>query len=171
MKEVWANIEKHLLEHVPTVVESLNAPASLDDIESLEREMGYTLPEDFKAYLLVHNGQDDPSRLQTFCEEGNILSIHSIIETYRMLNDINESDSSGASDWWARNYLPITDCEGDHLAIDLETGTVVMHGHDCGIEEGIAPSFEAWFKSKLAIFEEGKFSVNDGYLDYWEYNS
>jgi cell wall assembly regulator SMI1 len=171
MKEIWEQIEGFLKEHVPIVIETLNNPATDKDLSQIESEIGNTLPEDFKNYLLVHNGQDDPSRLHTLCEEGTLLSSEAIIQIYRMLNEINESGDIGPVEWWSRKYLPISDCEGDHLALNLETGEIVMHVHDSGIEDDIAGSFKEWFESKLLIFKQGKFSVDEGYLDYWEYSS
>ena len=63
MKEVWNQIEGFLKEHVPTVIATLNGPATDEDLNLLESEIGNTLPSDFKSYLLVRNGQDDSSRL------------------------------------------------------------------------------------------------------------
>lgn len=166
MKETWVQIEGFLKKHVPSVMETLNRPMTEEELDRLESEICNIIPNDFKAYLLVHNGQDDPSRLQTLCEEGTLLSTEEIIKTYHMLNEINESGDIGSVEWWSRKYLPFTDCEGDHLALNLETGEVVMHVHDSGIEEGIASSFQEWFESKLSFFRQGKFSVNDGYLNY-----
>lgn len=171
MKELWNQIEGFLQSNVPSVIETLNAPATELELSQIEAETRHILPADFRSYLLVHNGQNDPSRLQTLCEEGTLLSSEAIIKMYRMLNEINESYEAGPVEWWSRKYLPITDCEGDHLAMNLETGDIVMHVHDSGIEEGIANSFEEWFKSKLEIFRKGKFSVDDGYLNYWEHSS
>ncbi len=171
MKKIWDDIKVFLKANVPSVIDTLNGPATEEELRQLETEVGYELPGDFKEFMLVHNGQNDPSRLETLCEEGTLLSISSIIETYQMLNQINESEDIGPVEWWDRKYLPITDCEGDHLAINLESGDLVMHVHDSGIEEGIAGSFQEWFNSKLAIFKKGKFSVDGGYLDYWEYGS
>lgn len=171
MNKTWQKIEEYLKENVPSVIDTLNPPATAADIQELEKELGYTIPNDFKSYLLVHNGQNDPSRLQTLCEEGTLLSTKAIIETYKMLNEINESNEVGGTEWWSRKYMPIADCEGDHLSIDLETGEVVMHVHDSEIEKGIASSFSDWFNTKLAIFQDGKFSVDDGHLDYWECSS
>ena len=171
MNETWMKIEGYLSDNVPSVIETLNNPATESEIMALEEAVGYSLPDDFRSFLLVHNGQEDPSRLQTLCEEGTLLSTRAIIETYKMLNEINESNEVGPVEWWGRKYLPITDCEGDHLSIDLESGEIVMHVHDSEIERGISNSFKEWFISKLAVFEEGKFSVDDGYLDYWEFSS
>jgi len=171
MNEIWQQIEEYLKASVPTVIETLNPPATEVEIQELEKELGHSIPNDFKNYLLVHNGQNDPTRLQILCEEGTLLSTEAIIDTYRMLNEINESNDIGNIEWWSRKYMPITDCEGDHLSIDLESGEVVMHVHDSGIEKGIANSFSEWINYKLLIFREGKYSVDDGYLDYWEYSS
>ena len=171
MNQVWKEIEEFLKANVPSVIETLNQPATESEILELENEAGHSIPIDFKSFLLVHNGQEDPSRLQTLCEEGTLLSTQAIIKTYRMLNEINESADVGSIEWWARKYLPIADCEGDHLSIDLETGEIVMHVHDSEIERCIANSFTEWFKSKLIIFKDGKFSVDVGYLDYLEFSS
>ena len=171
MKEIWDQIEEFLKKHAPSVVGTLNGPATEEELDQLETEVGYTLPDDLRRYLLVHNGQDDPSRLRTLCEEGTLLSTAAMIKTHHMLNEINGGGEIGSIEWWSKKYLPITDCEGDHLSLNLETGAVVMHVHDSGIEDGIAASFQEWFKSKLMVFMQGIFSVEVGYLDYCEYSS
>ncbi|MCP3684750.1 MAG: molybdenum cofactor biosysnthesis protein MoeA, partial [bacterium] len=61
MKETWDQIEEFLKKHVPSVIETLNNPATEEELCQLEAEIGNTLPKDFRDYLLVHNGQDDPS--------------------------------------------------------------------------------------------------------------
>ena len=171
MKEIWSKIEWHLKNHAPRVIETLNPPASNEEISKLETTVGKILPASVKEYLLIHNGQNDPSRLETLCEEGTLLSVGEIINTWEMLNKINCDLDISNSEWWHQKYLPLTDVEGDNLAVDLDSGEVVMHVHDSEIEHNIAPSFQHWFENKLAIFEEGKFSVDEGYLDYWDYDS
>lgn len=52
----------------------LGAPASLDDIESFERRIGLTLPDDYKAFLRLHDGWAD------FSGENALLSIAEMTE-------------------------------------------------------------------------------------------
>ncbi|WP_194842699.1 SMI1/KNR4 family protein [Endozoicomonas sp. OPT23] len=167
MQSIWKELEIILSGVAPSVVTTLNEPATKQEIVILEDLTGYSLPAELKEYLSIHNGQNDPSRLETLCEEGTLLPVGAIVETYNMLNEINESGDLSDGEWWNRKFLPLTDGEGDHLSIDLESGELVMHVHDSEIEYGIANTLTDWFREKLSVFKEGRYKIDDGFIDYW----
>lgn len=175
---IWDTIERELAKHAPAVLQTLNGPATDRDIERLESTIGHSIPMDVRASLQIHNGQDDPSRLQLLSEAGTLLSVDRMIEEWEMITQINlESqrlNDSGLDDsaieWWNPGYLPISDFEGDHLCINLladEFGEVLWHVHDSDIEHYVFPSYTSWLQSVASVFTEGRFSVDDEYLDFW----
>lgn len=54
----WQRIKAWFAEHNPPAVDTLNGPASVDEIAVLESDLGLALPEDFKASLKIHDGND-----------------------------------------------------------------------------------------------------------------
>jgi cell wall assembly regulator SMI1 len=46
MKEIWDGIESFLKEHVPTVMATLNGPATEEDLNLLESEVGSAIPSE-----------------------------------------------------------------------------------------------------------------------------
>jgi len=57
MKELWQRIEDWLSKHYPAMVADLNPGCSLNEVLTLEGEIGVELPESFKAFYAIHNGQ------------------------------------------------------------------------------------------------------------------
>lgn len=167
MISVWQAIEQALSEHAPTVIPTLNPPATDGQLSRLETMVGASLPSDVRDYLRIHNGQYDPSRLETLCAEGTLLDVDAILSTWRMLNEIDGEGPPPADRSWVwsdRNYLPLTDADGDHLSVDLTTGEIVMHVHDGTIEPNIAPDFMSWLEVKLKILQKRRFTKEDGIL-------
>ena len=171
----WNAIERELTVHAPTVLPTLNGPATDGDIERLESTIGHTIPNDLRASLELHNGQDDPSRLQLLCEAGILLSIDRMLEVWEMMTKINHdlddqiSDCSGV-EWWNPAYLPISDSEGDHLCINLladDFGEVLWHVHDNGIEHHVFPSYTDWLQHVASILTEKRFAIDGEFLDFW----
>ncbi|MGF1741399.1 hypothetical protein L4C34_10035 [Vibrio profundum] len=72
MNEIWDKIEGFLKEHIPTVIATLNGPATEEALNLLESEVGHTIPKDFKSYLQVHNGELDSTVVcdKTSLEQG-----------------------------------------------------------------------------------------------------
>jgi cell wall assembly regulator SMI1 len=56
---IWARIEGWFAKNHPKLSLGLRPPASAKDIAAAEKTLGVTFPEDFRASLLVHDGQDD----------------------------------------------------------------------------------------------------------------
>ena len=162
------------MEHAPTVLPTLNSPATDADIKRLEKTVGHAVPEDVRASLKIHNGQHDPSRLQILCEAGTLLSIDRMLEVWEMITqidrDLNDQIPNSDVEWWNPGYLPISDFEGDHLCVNLlagDFGEILWHVHDSGIEHHVFRSYTNWLQSVATVFTEKRFAVDNGHLDFW----
>ncbi|MFO1041282.1 MAG: SMI1/KNR4 family protein [Planctomycetaceae bacterium] len=85
---LWNELEELLATIAPTVLPTLNPPATDCDLDLLESKTGLILPQDFRQSLKIHNGQSDPSRLELLTEHGILLSCEEIAEAWRMLCEI-----------------------------------------------------------------------------------
>lgn len=55
----WATISAWLAEHHPRALALFAPPASPEAIAAAEAALGVTLPEDYKQFLRIHNGQNE----------------------------------------------------------------------------------------------------------------
>jgi cell wall assembly regulator SMI1 len=55
----WKTIAAWLADEHPEALEQFNPPATEAAIAKAEKDLGVTLPEDYKAFLRIHNGQDE----------------------------------------------------------------------------------------------------------------
>jgi cell wall assembly regulator SMI1 len=55
----WNRITSWFGTNLPEVIGDLNPPATLADIEAVERSLGQTLPQDLKDLYLIANGQKE----------------------------------------------------------------------------------------------------------------
>ena len=173
--DIWNTIERELATHAPTVLPTLNSPATDDAVQRLETTLGHPIPGDVRESLKIHNGQHDPSRLQLLCDAGTLLSADRMLEVWAMITEIDRDLSNRIPDragveWWNPAYLPISDFEGDHLCVNLlpdNQGEVLWHVHDSGIEHNVFGSYTDWLQSVADVLTEQRFECDDGYLDFW----
>jgi cell wall assembly regulator SMI1 len=57
--ELCGRLERWLAAHAPHLLESLNPGADPLAVEQLERDLALALPADFRAWLLLHDGQQE----------------------------------------------------------------------------------------------------------------
>ncbi|MFT3764568.1 MAG: SMI1/KNR4 family protein [Minicystis sp.] len=55
--QAWERFERWLREHAPRIAAGLGAPATSERIAAVERELGRSLPADWRASLLIHDGE------------------------------------------------------------------------------------------------------------------
>ena len=78
LAESWARLEGWFAAHYPTLALKLRPPAAPKQIAAAEKALGVTFPADFRASLLVHDGQDDDPgvRLLPFAQRlGSLASL------------------------------------------------------------------------------------------------
>ena len=176
-------LENWLEEHLPEVKKYLNPPATMEEIQLLEKTIGRSLPQDFISLYQWHNGQmgDAPTGLWYGLEFMSIKGIISNIELEKqIIKQIGEDVINSMSEWMkstpdgfvkkASNnqfWIPFTyDYGGNFLGIDLDpdkmgiVGQVINFGRDENrkivTNESIS-DFLFWLIEEL---RNGNFNIN-----------
>jgi cell wall assembly regulator SMI1 len=128
---MWTEIVNQIVALSPGVLATVNPPATADAIDALERRIGAPLPDDFKQYLAVMNGQNDLGRDHPLIGFNRFLSISDIIETMDMqrfhfgYEDRIEwmTENKIQPVMWDSRWVPFSDFEGSpRLILDLHPG-------------------------------------------------
>ena len=114
---LWNELEELLATIAPTVLPTLNPPATDCDLDLLESKTGLILPQDFRQSLKIHNGQSDPSRLELLTEHGILLSCEEIAEAWRMLCEILALSNGSLADEAAERGKAATEQAFSELAL------------------------------------------------------
>lgn len=176
-------LENWLEEHLPEVKKYLNPPATMEEIQLLEKTIGRSLPQDFISLYQWHNGKmgDAPTGLWYGLEFMSIKGIISNIELEKqIIKQIGEDVINSMSEWMkstpdgfvkkASNnqfWIPFTyDYGGNFLGIDLDpdkmgiVGQVINFGRDENrkivTNESIS-DFLFWLIEEL---RNGNFNIN-----------
>ena len=193
MRDLWNRLESYLKKHAPAVLDSLNPPATVREIQEAERELGIRLPSDFTDSLLIHNGQGrDGAFVPNEFEEGGFFrasfgelaplsqvvsttfSMRAAMEEYwRPWTDDFEYDGPIRRDGNWSWIIFIDAGSGNQHALDLQpaegghVGQVVSILHDPSAFLFLAPSFRAWFEALVERYETGRyyFAEIDGELE------
>jgi len=187
MTDIWNSIELKLKEIAPDILNNLNAGAETAAIENFETLIHSKLPESFKFFYKVHNGQKSESAGLIECEE--LLSLERIEDEWKvwkgLLDEQNFEDDNGLytsepdpgikNDWWNPLWIPITyDVCGNHYCIDLDPadeghyGQIIRMWHDDPQRSLEAKSFTEWinkYKDRLLngelVYSEEYFGIID----------
>ena len=178
---IWQKLERWIQANAPELHETLQAGASDQKIAQLEQQLGVTLPEDYKTFLQICNGQSEESDAGFY--DGELLSVKSVKfqwDVWKRLLDDNafegiksEPDEGVRNDWWNPRWIPFThDGSGNHLCLDLEpseggtVGQVITMWHDSEKRKIKFPSFTTWLEMVLNGVEAGEIV-----FDREEYNA
>lgn len=176
MKETWVKIENWLQNNANGIFDSLNEGAEEGDFEELEDLINKRLPDEFKAFYSIHNGQnyDDGGLIDT--EE--LLSTQRIMEEWQVWKDlqekgvfdeqVSEADDGIKEKWWHPAWIPLTyDGSGNHYCLDLSPdeggtkGQIIRIWHDGPERELIASSFTEWIKGYAECLEKDEYVFSD----------
>lgn len=159
----WEAIEAQLREQFPSVLETLAAPASAAEIDEIEQVCAVTLPEDFRASFLRHNGQSGSNWMQGLVNGADLHNAEGIGRHWRMWQmlaaDGNEAHPSNdtseeiATDVvWHPKWIPFA-LTGSNLSFVLDLaprpkgslGQIFTHAH--GEPSGVlARSYIEWLE-------------------------
>lgn len=150
MDERWSMIRSWLLEHSPPTLAAFNPPASHSAIKRAEEQFGRALPEDYKRFLALHNGQNE---FAPFVGLGALLPIEeaSAEEIYGEDTPVDPDDVDAgirAVDY-SPGWFPISKSQRnrDYLCIDLDpaeggqSGQIIEYIVDFEDRELYAASF------------------------------
>ena len=189
---MWTEIVTQVAALSPGVLASVNPPAAPDAIDALERRVGAPLPDDFKQYLAVMDGQNDWGRDHPLIGFNRFLPVAHIIETMDLqrfhfgdedrIEWITENKIQPVM--WDNRWVPFSAFEGSpRLILDLHPGRHGTHGQvwqdwpGRDLEDDgtvVAPTFAEFSLELLRRLTAGSAAVDDdGRLsfaragDYW----
>ena len=189
MKEYWERLEIWLNTYLPEVFADLNPGCTASELESLEQQLGVTLPNDFKSFYLIHNGQELSSHnritsglffgLEFLSVEGIYHQWSAWRELIATEEDIAELDLECTSaqpgkikEVYANNrWIPFAhDGSGNHLGLDLDPGAkgvvgqIINFGRDESKKYVIADSFTEFIDWLVQQYELGNFVIRSEFV-------
>lgn len=174
---LWPQIETWLKTHTPDlwkIRQPLHSPgASEEALQQMEAELGVTLPDDFKAFYHLHNGQGAEFLLAGVSGWG-WCSLNQIVSFWHMYQDFAADGTFADRDdevtvrgpiqpvFWHPRWIPFAQSyEGSHYCLDLapgpsgKIGQVINWNNGDGPGEVLFPSFEAMLTLFLEDAEAG----------------
>lgn len=156
---MWADIIARIAAQSPDIQPTLNPPATPEAIAALEQRVGAPMPEAFKQYLAVADGQNDRGDEHGLHDMNRFLPVSAIIETMQAMENLwgdedpidHIVENKIRPVFWDPLWIPFAAFQGDpRLILDLNPGRNGTHGqvvlHFPGVDleaddTAIAPSF------------------------------
>lgn len=153
--ESWARIDEWFRAH-PEFQPRLRAPATEEQIAAAESVLGTRFPEDFRASLRIHDGQDDEPDCQWLPVAHRLGSLASLVACWKDDRENYEEEEDAEGEDRGRVFavfdhpahLPIAGSkywDYDRLLIDLNPGPKGKSGQIIAREDielrFVAPSF------------------------------
>lgn len=115
--QAWARIEYWLAQNAPAVLDGLRPGASDTEIDATERTLNVRFPDDLRASLHLHDGQD--SEAPTLLPDGQLLSLADMRDQWSFQQELldeqdsimdseSEPDQGVRADWWNPGWIPLT---------------------------------------------------------------
>jgi cell wall assembly regulator SMI1 len=193
IENLWARLEKWASGNKPDMLTELNGPASSAELRLLEDELRLTLPPDFRASLLRHNGETElAGEGLAWADGGALLSSEKILEWWKSMLDLNESEPPTPDEetrsliesgvifvkgpvkpiGFSPRWIPFMERNSDvYWCVDLDPaqhgkeGQVIKVDPECCVWEVCAESYAAFFEQYVMDLENGMFEIDeDGYL-------
>lgn len=172
--ESWDRIKAWYSENAKSIGGDLAKGASATAIRRFEKEIGASLPEDFRESVMIHNGGGwwVPSRY------GDLLSLDQILTNWRKYSDWLARGTYATSDgsweanaiegpikpiFWNKKRVYVTDNSGNHLTLDLDPpadgryGQIIHHSHEVGPTKVVASSWGEFLSKLVEELESGKY--------------
>lgn len=146
-------------------VERSTTPATLAQVEELENALGYRLPGELKASLLVHNGGIQICSDELYSVDEILVNWQMYIEVFGAYKQYPIAPNPRDCDpGWHPGWIPVAGWDAYEIVINLETGEV-WHYDDPGVSF-VAASWRDWLETAASRFEkveppDGHDSVND----------
>ena len=176
MEIIWNNLIELLSLQSEKLVQAINPPATEEELRDLELKLDVRLPEDFKSFYKVHNGQETNS--PGIIPPGILLSIEEILHQHSIWKELTNSgtfykilsdpENGIKNDWYNLKWIPIThDGTGDHICIDMDPdkggriGQIIAFEHDNPVRIIVAPSFAEWINLLIRDLQVGKYKFDE----------
>lgn len=181
IKTIIQEIKEQLEQHFEPF---LNPPATVEQIEEAEQQMGIKLPDVVRDLYLTHNGESDDGPGLFFGLP--FLSLEVMLAEWQNYVEISEDEElqqiesySVPEEWikeqyFNRHWIPIAhDDGGNYLGIDLDPddsgirGQVINFGRDETVKFVIAHNLTDLLKYIAETLKNGIYTVDED--NYWSY--
>ena len=174
-------LKQWLCIHLPEVVADLNGPATTNQIQLVEDQVGVVFPSEFKSLYLEHNGQIDPGSSFGMFYGLVFLSLERIssecmgwAETVDLgITDADEFCRSHLigtvkEEYANKKWIPFAyDGCGNYLGLDFDPdkngtkGQIINFGSDEDIKYVYASSFGEFMLWYIQQLENGNYYIGD----------
>jgi cell wall assembly regulator SMI1 len=177
VRRSWQRIDAWLAAHAPTLAGRLHPPATPAAIARAETRLGVGLPEELRASLEVHDGQQPGGEVLgewalLTCAEIAYLGVdnRTLLAGARPPEQAALVEGSGVRPaWWHPGWIPlVANGGGDLLVVDVDpaeggqVGQIVLFLHDMERRDVVAPSLAAWLDGFADALDADRFEVIDG---------
>jgi cell wall assembly regulator SMI1 len=180
----WSRIEAWLQKNWPEALVKIRPGAAETEIDTTERLLAVTLPEEVRCFYQLHDGTDDVGLFPSFDRWDAmafsplpLTEVRSEWKSWKTLDESGEfADQTSEpaagirADWWNRGWLPIaSNGGGDSQCIDLapaaggRAGQVISMWHEHGKRECLASSFTDYLQRIAEGLGSGKYRYEKGY--------
>jgi cell wall assembly regulator SMI1 len=189
VEELWLRLKTWLDEHSPDALDTLNGPAEPESIETTERHVGRELPQDYKALLLMFDGDEVPGMVWpngfTMLDSSHVSFFWAEIAT--MAAEMGWDKLPDRPEMWkvaieSRNigvigpvkpleacidWVPIMQYDTDYIFLDYDPapggtpGQVIEASIEGGQYRVLAPSFRAFMEQYVDDLEGGKYEASE----------
>ena len=167
---IWKRIEVQLVALGVEQQVGLNPPASPQEIEDLEDALGFCIPADYKASLLVHNGsKGEFCSFFVLCDTKHTVTNRS----HEIFFDTEVGASPGIRAappktdpyYWHPGSIPVAWWDVYLVHIDVESGQVFGWNEDTSSYE--ASSWKAWLERVATRLESGELTPSPDEGFFW----
>jgi cell wall assembly regulator SMI1 len=147
-----ARLDKWLGAHRANYLKGLLPGATPADIDQLEKDIGCLVPEELRAWLAWHNGQDEHT---VGALEGRWIPMNT-----KEIAETKKERDAHPTDGWQDKWVPFLDDDrGNYLVVDTgEPGHPVREVREGHSENAIvAPSLTKWLEGFVEALEQGKY--------------
>ncbi|MBW1298464.1 benzoate transporter [Aquimarina litoralis] len=170
MITVLEQLDQNIKEKRPEYYLELNAPLSLMDIQTLEKEYKVVIPQDLKIFYQWKNGQNSNCS-EVFANNCMFLSLREMLETQSELNAMIGKDFE-IENWWNKHWFPVFDNGGgDHICYDTkgtftgQKGQLLEFWHDDEDRESISPNLLSLCKALNNYYTSNSIDVIDDFIN------
>ena len=170
----WETIKEWLADKHPQLLDGFAPSATQEQIAEAETTMGCTLPEDYKAFLAIHNGQKSDEPMVWTC---SLIPVEKLAERKRRLaklyDDPDQPPAGPSTDpaikrvAFSDGWIPIgVSSRGrDFLCLDMDpspdgnSGQLILIAVDAADHLLIAPSFREFLSLYFRQVQTGEIEL------------